>query len=180
MKITQSTLKQWAQVILIGGSLITLAACSSGHKYGDSSAINDANAAYNSDAQTSGVGDESSFGDGVNGARSASSRTYYFDFDGASVRDSDKPAINANAKNLAAHSNLKVMLEGHTDPRGSREYNIGLGERRAKAVAEMLTSNGVDPDQIRVVSYGAEKLAASGHSESDYQLDRRVVLVYVK
>ena len=75
---------------------------------------------------------------------------------------------------------MNVLLEGHTDPRGSREYNIGLGERRAKAVAQVLTDKGVDPSQIRVVSYGAEKLATAGHSDSDYQLDRRVVLVYVQ
>lgn len=175
-------LKQWIKVILIGTSMVTLAACSS-HRHRDSAAINDANSSYNDEAQSSGLGDESRFGDqdgGSAGERKGSKNTYYFDYDSNVVRDSDKPAINANASFLTSHQNAKVMLEGHTDPRGSREYNIGLGERRAKAVAEILIAQGVSPTQIRVVSYGAEKLASAGHSESDYQQDRRVVLVYLK
>lgn len=176
-------LKQWIQVILIGSSILTLAACSS-HKHRDTAAINDANSSYSSEeAQSAGLGEESSFGsqeDNVAGQRAASQRTYYFDFDSSNVRASDKPAISANARYLTTHQSAKVMLEGHTDPRGSREYNIGLGERRAKSVAEMLIADGVSPTQIRVVSYGAEKLASPGHSESDYQQDRRVVLVYLK
>ena len=171
-------LKQWINVILIGSSILTLAACSS-HKHRDSAAINDANSAYNSDeAQSSGLGEESNFGDqeGKGGQQAAAKRTYYFDFDSSSVRESDKPAINANARYLTAHQSAKIMLEGNTDPRGSREYNIGLGERRAKSVAEILIAQGVSPTQIRVVSYGAEKLASAGHTDSDYQQDRRVVL----
>ena len=77
-----------------------------------------------------------------------------------------------------AHASARVILEGHTDPRGSREYNVALGERRANAVAEFMKEKGVNPEQIRVVSYGAQRLAAPGRTESDYQLDRRVVLVY--
>lgn len=175
-------LKKWMQVILIGGSIITLAACSSTRKsQTDSAAIDEANSAYtNSGAQASGLGEESSFGDQAGGRRNASSRVYYFDFDSDMVRDEYKPAIDANARYLLAHGNAKVMLEGHTDPRGSREYNIGLGERRAKAVAQILTAKGVSPAQIRIVSYGAEKLAVPGYNEAAYQQDRRVVLVYLQ
>lgn len=172
-------LKQWMKVILIGSSILTLAACSS-HRHRDTAAINDANSSYNSEeAQSSGLGEESKFGDqeGKGGQRATDQRTYYFDFDSSSVRESDKPAIHANARYLTSHQHAKVMLEGNTDPRGSREYNIGLGERRAKSVAEILIAQGVSPTQIRVVSYGAEKLAAPGHSDADYQQDRRVVLV---
>ena len=173
-------LRKWMQVILVGSSIITLAACSA-RKHDDSAAIDQANSAYsNSDAQASGLGQESSFGDQAGGRRSASNRIYYFAFDSDIVGDEYRPAINANAQYLLAHPNAKVMLEGHTDPRGSREYNIGLGERRAKAVAQILTSKGVNPGQIRVVSYGAEKLAVAGYSESAYQQDRRVVLVYLQ
>lgn len=169
-------LKKWIKVLLISSSVLTLAACHSARKPTDDSAVNDANAAYG--AQASGYGDESSFGDRAGGTRTASKRVYYFDFDSNVVHDSDKPAIDANADRIAGNPSSKVMLEGHTDPRGSREYNIGLGERRAKAVADILTQRGVSPAQVRVVSYGAEKLASNGRTEADYQLDRRVVLVY--
>ena len=159
---------------------LTLAACSS-HKKPDHSAINAANAEYSrhSGAQASGLGRESEFGD-QGGERVLAKRVYYFDYDSNVVHEDDKPAINANASNLLARQQAKVMLEGHTDPRGSREYNIGLGERRAKAIAAMVTSKGVKPDQIRVVSYGAEKLASAGHTETDYQQESRVALVYHK
>ncbi|OGT46540.1 MAG: hypothetical protein A3E83_01380 [Gammaproteobacteria bacterium RIFCSPHIGHO2_12_FULL_41_20] len=172
--------KQWIKVIVLGGSLLTLAACSSMHKKNQAD-INDANAAYGSEAQASGVGEGANFGDqGPTGDQQLSKRVYYFNFDSSMLRDEDKPALAANANYLVAHSNVKILLEGHTDPRGSREYNIGLGERRAKAVATFLQSKGVNASQIRVLSYGAEKLAAPGHTESDYQLDRRVVVVYLK
>lgn len=173
--------KKWMRIVLVGCSVLTLVACSS-HKKPNQSAIDAANAAYsNGGAQSSGLGRESSFGDRANGGeRLLSNRVYYFDYDSNVVHDEDKPAILANANYLLSHPHSKVMLEGHTDPRGSREYNIGLGERRAKAVAAILTAKGVSPAQIRVVSYGAEKLAAPGRSEADYRLDRRVVLVYLK
>jgi peptidoglycan-associated lipoprotein len=174
-------LNQWAQIILVGCSVLTLAACSSTHKNRDGTAINDANANY-SDAQSTGLGDDSNFGDQANGGRktvATNKRTYYFDYDSNVVRTDDRTAIVSNATKIS-QAQAKVMLEGHTDPRGSREYNIGLGERRAKAVADVMTEKGVQPDQIRVVSYGAEKLAANGHTNNDYQLDRRVVLVNVQ
>ena len=173
-------LKQLISAICISGTIFTLAACSSAHR-NDQSAVNDANAAYG--AQASGLGSQTSgFGDqlGGGGRQQLSGRVYYFDFDSPLVHYSDKPAIAANANYLLAHPGVRVMLEGHTDPRGSREYNIGLGERRAKAVEAILTAKGVNPAQIRVVSYGAEKLASPGHAETDYQQDRRVVLVYLK
>lgn len=170
-------LNKWIKVILIGSSLLTLAACSSARRH-DQSAVNDANASYNSDAQSSGLGQESSFGDQAGGSRAKSGRVYYFDYDSNVVRPEYLSAIGANARYLASHANASVIVEGHTDPRGSREYNIGLGERRAKAVAQILTDKGANPAQIRVVSYGAEKLASPGHTEADFQQDRRAVIVY--
>lgn len=171
------------RTILLTCGIISLAACSTTHK-NDQTNVADANAAYQSDDQAlaSGTGDESSFGDQASTSQRAqlNKRTYYFDFDSNTVRTSDKNAVVANAAYLVAHPQTKIIVEGNTDPRGSREYNIGLGERRAKAIAEILTAQGVSPSQFKVVSYGAEKLAANGRSESDYQLDRRVVLVYTQ
>lgn len=169
-------LNKWMQVILIGSSIVTLAACST-HKKPDHSAVMAANESYGANA--SGIGHESSFGD-RNGTRRLASngRVYYFDYDSNVVRDADKASVAANATHLVSNPQTKVTVEGHTDPRGSREYNIGLGERRAKAISEILTNKGGSPNQVRVVSYGAEKLAAAGHTEGDYQQDRRAVIVY--
>ena len=170
-------LKPWIKVIVVGVTLVTLTACSTGRKR-QQDAVNSENQAY-SDASTSGVDDGARYGDQEGGGRrvAANGRVYYFDFDSNVVHDSYKPAIGHYANKLAA-SSKNAMVEGHTDPRGSREYNIGLGERRAKSVAKIMTAKGVNPKQIRVVSYGAEKPASPGTSEADYQQDRRAVLVY--
>jgi len=171
-------LKTWVQIIAIGLSVVTLTACSSGKK--NSWSMNEGNnQAMNDDAQSTGLGDEDRLGDeGGRGGRLASNKnTYYFDFDSDAIHPDDRASIDAHAGKLASSGKSKVMLEGHTDPRGSREYNIGLGERRAKSVAEAMASKGVKPDQLRLVSYGAEKPASQGTSESAYQQDRRVVLV---
>ena len=132
------------------------------------------------------MGDETSFGEkpvqtsSNDSSQEIARRVYYFDFDSNTIRPEDKSAIAANGSKIAGHSNVKVLLEGHTDPRGSREYNIGLGERRAKSVANYLMANGVTPKQLRIVSYGAEKVAVPGNSEEAYSQDRRVVLVYLQ
>lgn len=169
--------KKWIKAAILGSTMV-LAACSSTHRH-DNGAIDAANASYNQGAQASGLGGESSFGDAAGGRGSASGRVYYFAYDSNIVRDSDKPAIYANANYLINHPRAHVIVEGHTDPRGSREYNIGLGERRARAVNDILVAKGVNPSQIRVVSYGAQKLAVPGHTEAAYQQDRRVVLSYM-
>lgn len=172
-------LKQLIQTLFVCGSIAALSACASGgHGNGnDTASVTDANAAEG--AQTSGIEQGAGFDD-QNGpaGQGLSQRTYYFDFDSSDVHDEDKPAIYANANYLVTHSNARIIVEGHTDPRGSREYNVALGERRANAVLDLLKSKGVNPDQVRVVSYGAERLAAVGRSEEDYKLDRRVVIVY--
>lgn len=171
-------LKKWIKALLVSGSVMALVACSTHRHAVGQNGIDEANAAYG--AQSAGVGNEAGFNDKAGGAQSLAKRTYYFDYDKDFVHDSDRGAIVANADYLLVHPRAKVMLEGHTDPRGSREYNVGLGERRAKAVAEILASKGVNPAQVRVVSYGAEKLASPGRDEAAYQLDRRVVLVYLE
>lgn len=174
-------LKTIAKVVLIGCSILALSSCSSTkHNNGtgyDATGMNDMNTAAG--AKASGLGQGQNYGDQEGGAsaRSLAKRTYYFDFNSYVVRESDKPAILANADYLVSHSRAKIILEGHTDPRGSREYNIALGEHRANAVLDMMKSRGVNPNQIRVVSYGSERPAVPGHSEQDFQLDRRVVIV---
>jgi peptidoglycan-associated lipoprotein len=90
-----------------------------------------------------------------------------------------KPAIiESNARTLAGNRRIITQLEGHTDERGSREYNIALGERRANAVRQIMIAMGVSPQQVRVVSYGEERPAATGQDEQSYALNRRVEIVY--
>jgi peptidoglycan-associated lipoprotein len=177
-------LKKWIQAAALIVTVASLAGCHSKHKSQDELAINDANSAYSddNDVQSSGLGEDTTINDQGSSHRrvAANGRVYYFDFDSNVVHDSDKPAIVSNAEKLSSQPRSKVLVTGHTDPRGSREYNIGLGERRAKAVAQILTSNGASKQQIRVVSYGAEKPAAVGNSESDYQLDRRSAIEYLQ
>jgi peptidoglycan-associated lipoprotein len=79
---------------------------------------------------------------------------------------------------LAQNPNVSVILEGHTDERGTREYNLALGERRAKSVQQLMQVQGVLPDQIQVISFGEERPVALDHSESAWRLNRRVELLY--
>lgn len=105
-------------------------------------------------------------------------RTYYFGYDRFEVSEDDTLSIYAHAKRLITSPRAKMRVEGHTDNRGSREYNIALGERRANAVANILLLKGAAQDQISVVSYGKEKPAVSGDNESAWSQNRRAVIVY--
>jgi len=102
----------------------------------------------------------------------------YFDYDRAEIKPEFVPVVAAHAKFLNGNSNRRVRLEGHSDERGSREYNIGLGERRAQAVRRALMLQGVSEAQITTVSYGEERPAVQGSDESAYSKNRRVELVY--
>jgi peptidoglycan-associated lipoprotein len=105
-------------------------------------------------------------------------RSFYFLFDKNNVNPKDIPIIKAHARYLLKNPRAKVLLEGNTDSRGSREYNVALGQRRANAVKNILRMQGVSNRQIRTISYGAEKPVALGRTESAYRLNRRVDLRY--
>ena len=102
----------------------------------------------------------------------------YFEFDSSEVRAQDQDLVARHAMQLGNNPGARVRLEGHADERGSREYNIGLGERRAQAVRQMLMIQGVPSDQISTVSFGEERPVAFGSSESDYAQNRRVEFTY--
>lgn len=106
------------------------------------------------------------------------SRIVYFDFDSYSVKPEAQPQIEAHAKFIKAHPTAKVQLEGHTDERGGREYNLALGQKRAEAVRRSLGLLGVNDAQLEAVSYGKEKPAVEGSSESAYAQNRRVEINY--
>ena len=105
-------------------------------------------------------------------------RVIYFDFDKSDIKSEYRPTLQAHAEYLADHPNVHVRLEGHADERGTREYNIGLGERRANSVRAYLTLQGVSASQIETISYGEERPVAMGHDESSWRLNRRVEIVY--
>ena len=102
----------------------------------------------------------------------------YFDFDRSEIRSDFNDMLRAHGAYLAENGGQQVRLEGHADERGSREYNIGLGEQRAQAVRRVLMLQGASTDQLGTVSYGEERPAAFGSDDNSYSLNRRVELVY--
>ena len=107
-------------------------------------------------------------------------RNIYFAFDSSEISGEGMALVTAHAHYLVAHANLHVRLEGNTDERGSREYNIGLGERRAQAVRRAMLLLGVAETQLATVSYGAERAAVEGHDEAAWSKNRRVTINYVQ
>lgn len=105
-------------------------------------------------------------------------QTIYFAFDNSTIAGDYEEMLAAHAAYLSKNVDMKVTIEGHADERGTPEYNIALGERRAQAVAKYLQALGVQADQISIVSYGEEKPLLLGQSEEVYAKNRRAVLVY--
>ncbi|MEE9424025.1 MAG: peptidoglycan-associated lipoprotein Pal [Methylococcales bacterium] len=183
-------LKQLVILLLFG----LLCACSSTPEKGDA----DTQQSTTPDASTQGLSELDSLdGDkmsevvpyddsyGVQGpdaepGEPLSVRTFYFDFDSSQVRSEDYQAINAHADYLLANPESVISLEGHTDQKGTREYNIALGEQRAISVAKMMQIKGVNDSQIQAVSYGEEKSASPGNDEYAQSQNRRVEIIYLK
>lgn len=107
-----------------------------------------------------------------------SSRSVHYPFDVSAVQDADKPVVLAHAKYLSEHPDRKVRLEGNADERGSNEYNLALGQRRADGVKKMLLLGGVKASQLESVSYGEEKPMAAGHNEAAWSQNRRTDIKY--
>jgi peptidoglycan-associated lipoprotein len=128
----------------------------------------DPNAGYTSTAPT---------GSGVSSEEAAlrAITTFYFEFDSADLKPEAMRALDVHARDLKSAGN-RVVLEGHTDERGTREYNMALGERRAASVQRYLVLQGVSPAQLELVSYGEEKPAAMGSNEEAWAQNRRVEL----
>lgn len=184
-------------VLTLAFSAIILTACSSDDEkdLGLTDGSQSAAAGIN-DASTSGLNDASglsgsAMGGGAGGMGGSglgpefsdpnnplSKQTVYFMLDSSQVQQDFVPVIAAHAQYLQGNPSQRMVLEGHGDERGSREYNIALGEQRAKSVASMMKAQGVSESQLQVVSYGEEKPAAFGHDESSWELNRRVELVY--
>ncbi len=105
-------------------------------------------------------------------------RTFYFDFDKYEIKSEATLALSAHAAYIAANPGVKVVVEGHADERGTKDYNLALGEKRANAVERFLIINGASRAQLESVSYGEERPAVMGHEESSWAKNRRAVIVY--
>ncbi len=104
--------------------------------------------------------------------------TFYFEFNSAELNADDRDALATHARFMNTVRDITVVLEGHADERGSREYNLALGERRAKVIERVLTLQGVSPEQIQVISFGEERPQVFDHDEEAWRLNRRVQLLY--
>ncbi|WP_271408827.1 peptidoglycan-associated lipoprotein Pal [Pseudomonas sp. Q1-7] len=142
--------------------------CSSKGGEGTGEGAVDPNAGYNAG------------GSGVDGSMSEEAAlraitTFYFEYDSSDLKPEAMRALDVHAKDLKSNGN-RVVLEGHTDERGTREYNMALGERRSKAVQRYLVLQGVSPAQLELVSYGEERPVATGNDEQSWAQNRRVEL----
>ena len=176
------------QLILLSFCLAALAGCGGGSNTQPSNAganVEDRSISRSEmenidSAQSSGLDDDAA----MSGSSLAADedllkvRVIYFDYDSASVRAEFRDVVEAHARYLELNPSASVTLEGHADERGTREYNIALGEQRALAVRKQLVLLGASAGQVRAVSFGEEKPIADGHDESAYSLNRRVEVVY--
>jgi peptidoglycan-associated lipoprotein len=105
-------------------------------------------------------------------------RIVYFAYDNSRIQNEFKPLLRANAAYLMAHQNVNIVLQGNTDERGSREYNLALGQRRSQGVLQALELMGVPDNRMEAVSFGAEKPIAPGHDETVWKLNRRTEIAY--
>lgn len=159
-----------------------LAGCASGVK------LSDVPVEDKSSASAAGVGQSGASGSGVASVVTDKAgsgigpagvpHVVYFDYDSFVIKAEARPVIESHARFLQSNKQRKAMLEGHTDERGGREYNLALGQKRAEAVQRALVLMGVPESQLEAVSYGKEKPAAQGSDEAAFAKNRRVELKY--
>ena len=129
--------------------------------------------AYGTDGDSS-----SAFSELEDPSSQLSIRIIYFEYDSSEIKSEYRPVIEAHAAFLARNPGATLTLEGHADERGSREYNLALGERRAQSVQQQMLILGASASQIRLVSYGEERPAIDGHDDYSWQQNRRVEILY--
>ncbi|WP_445397618.1 peptidoglycan-associated lipoprotein Pal [Zobellella sp. An-6] len=171
-------MKKLLQSLAVALPMLTLAACSS---TSDSDAMTGtAGSGYQDGAQTGGAGGALSAEEQMRQQYEALRRenVIYFEFDRDEVTGHYAQVLEAHASFLRSNPSVSVLVEGHADERGTPEYNIALGERRAKAVTSYLQSLGVNGAQLAIVSYGEEKPVDTSRSEDSFAKNRRAVLVY--
>ena len=183
-----------SKAVVVAATIALISGCSSTSTTSDSSEATDQDTQQQQQDQTSssGTGADSGMETGqmdqdammakqaeeAKAALSVLQTVFYFDFDKAVVQAGAFEDLSAHAKYLAANPQARLVLEGHADERGTREYNMALGERRAKAVSRFMTVQGAGSNQIEVVSYGEERPAMMGHEDGSWSKNHRVELKY--
>ncbi|MCB1773832.1 MAG: peptidoglycan-associated lipoprotein Pal [Gammaproteobacteria bacterium] len=167
--------------LALAAAVVLVAGCSStGTKDGEGAAVEDRGASAGGGVTTSGAGAGATWtGSALEDPNSLLyTKVIYFDFDQDTIRGEYIDVLRAHATYLVTNPGSGLTIEGHADERGSREYNIGLGERRANAVKRFLEAEGVSPSQVGTLSYGEERPAVYGNDELSWAENRRAVLVY--
>ena len=170
----------WPVIALIS---LGLAGCASDKKQVTTAEIEDASVgAGGVSASALGSGSDAS-GQAIGSQAGAiddplSRRVIYFEYDSSVLTDEGRFIVEAHAAYLANNPGMAVVLEGHADERGTREYNLALGERRGTVIAELFQGLGIDPSAIRVVSCGEERAVALGHDDNAWAMNRRVEILY--
>jgi peptidoglycan-associated lipoprotein len=183
-------LMKWMHAIAVTVLAVGLAACTKPKQVQPEAGTQAPATTTESGATTSGLGSEAGAG-AASGAGALTAQqqalaelsaknTVYFAYDSSEIQAEYVPVVAAHAAYLVKYPAARVRIEGHTDERGSREYNIGLGERRGQAVRKALMLQGVADGQITTISYGEERPAAEGHDEAAYAQNRRAVLVEIQ
>lgn len=175
-------MRQITTSALILSAVLALAACGSSVKLDENAKVEDRSTATpttaTTDARTvapvvTGSPDPLDDPDGI-----LAKRSIFFDYDSFIVKDEFQPVVEAHAKYLASHKNRKIVIQGNTDERGGREYNLALGQKRAEAVRRSLGLLGVSENQMEAVSFGEEKPKAMGSNEAAWAENRRADIVY--
>jgi len=171
----------WKQLVLGTATVTLLAACASTKPATVATASNTGAASSQNAApvDTGNSGMTSMKADPLHDPNSPlAKRSVYFAFDSSAISGTDKPTVEAHAGYLKEHGDNKVIIQGNTDARGSREYNLALGQRRAESVKSALEVLGVKENQVEAVSLGKEKPKATGTTEADYAENRRADILY--
>ena len=165
-------------------------AAASGSASSGAAGSSSGSAAGNSAGGNSGSSGSSMASNGTSGAGAAGGATkpgmlpndmkVFFDYDRSEIKAEFRSLLQAHVSYLAANPTARVTIEGHCDERGTREYNLALGERRAHAIQQFLVLQGAGKDQVKTVTFGEERPDAAGHDESAWKFNRRAVFTYAK
>ncbi len=162
-----------------------LFACESTPEKADDAVEDQGTNLNDTEADNSGTQAYGANGDGLSGMSSLddpqsplSVRIIYFEYDSSDVKSRDLPTVETHAAYLVSNPDTSITLEGHADERGSREYNLALGENRTQTVKRQMTLLGASPSQIRIVSYGEERPAVDNHDDYSWSQNRRVEIIY--
>lgn len=171
-------MRKTTQALLAGLTLLAVTGCAKNRAPAELPPVEDS---YNNGQGTGGgVGGAAVPGSQADFVASVQSDTIHFALDSYAVQDSDRAILQSQAQWLQRYPNVRVTLEGHADERGTREYNLALGERRANAARNYLVSLGINPSRISVMSYGKERPVALGSDEASWAQNRRAVTVTVQ